>query len=68
MNELQYLQVETTNHCNGKCVFCPQGQFIEKGFMTDELYANIIAMASNLPNLKMFHPMLTGEPFLDKLK
>lgn len=66
MKELQYLQVETTNHCNGKCLFCPQHEFTEKGFMTDELYAKILDEASQLPNLKMFHPMLTGEPFLDK--
>lgn len=66
MTDLLYLQVETTNHCNGKCVFCPQHQFKEKGFMTQELYEKIIDEASRLPNLTMFHPMLTGEPFLDK--
>lgn len=66
MNDLLYLQVETTNHCNAKCVFCPQHQFKEKGFMTQELYEKIIDEASRLPNLVQFDPMLTGEPFLDR--
>jgi radical SAM protein with 4Fe4S-binding SPASM domain len=66
MNDLLYLQVETTNHCNAKCLFCPQGQFKEKGFMAQELYEKIVEEASRLPNLTTFHPMLTGEPFMDK--
>jgi len=66
MNELMYLQIETTNYCNGKCIFCPHEKILEKGSMSDDLYTKIIEEASQLPNLKTFHPMLNGEPFLDK--
>lgn len=66
MNDLLYLQVETTNHCNAKCLFCPQHKFKQKGFMEQDLYEKIVDEATRLPNLMMFHPMLTGEPFLDK--
>lgn len=66
MKELLALQVETTNHCNAKCLFCPQHKFKKKGFMAQDLYEKIIDEASRLPNLSIFHPMLTGEPFLDK--
>lgn len=66
MNDLQYIQLETTNHCNAKCVFCPHYKFTEKGFMTDELYSKILDEAQKLPNIQEIIPMLTGEPFLDK--
>ena len=66
MKDLLSMQVETTNHCNGKCIFCPQHEFKEKGFMTDELYDKILDEAKQVPNLSEFIPMLTGEPFLDK--
>lgn len=66
MNDLLYLQVETTNHCNAQCLFCPHYKIEPKGFMSQELYEKIIDEASRLPNLTMFHPMLNGEPFLDK--
>lgn len=66
MNDLLHIQLETTNHCNAKCLFCPQYKFAEKGFMTDELYEKILDEALKLPNLAEVIPMLTGEPFLDK--
>ena len=66
MNDLLYIQLETTNHCNANCVFCPHHLFTEKGFMTDELYSKILAEAQKLPHLTEVIPMLTGEPFLDK--
>ena len=34
--------------------------------MTDELYKKIVLQASELPDLRVFIPMLTGEPFCDK--
>lgn len=34
--------------------------------MDDQLYEKIIDEASRLPNIMTFHPMLNGEPFLDK--
>ncbi len=66
INELAILQVETTNICNSKCVFCPHDKFTEFGTMTDELYKKIIDEASKLNKLQTFIPMLTGEPFCDK--
>jgi len=66
MRDLLYLQVETTNHCNAHCVFCPHHKIETKGVMSQELYEKIIDEASRLPNLITFHPMLNGEPFLDK--
>ena len=66
MNDLQYIQLETTNHCNAKCRFCPHYKFEKKGFMSDELYDKILSEAQQLPNLAEIIPMLTGEPFLDK--
>ena len=63
---LTYLQLETTNHCNAHCTFCPHHQFKEKGFMTDSLYGKILTEAQSLPYLEKVIPMLTGEPFLDK--
>ncbi len=65
INELVVLQIETTNLCNAKCSFCQHRKFTEFGTMTDELYKKIIDKASQLPNLQIFIPMLTGEPFCD---
>ena len=65
-NMLEVLQVETTNHCNARCIFCAHGRFEEHGTMSDRLYARILADASRMdPPPKTFIPMLTGEPFLD---
>ncbi len=66
MKELACLQIETTNICQAKCVFCQHDKFKEFGTMTDELYQKIIIEASQLSNLQLFIPMLTGEPFCDK--
>ncbi len=66
MKELAVLQLETTNLCQAHCVFCQHDKFTEFGTMADELYEKIIIEASKLPNLRLFIPMLTGEPFCDK--
>jgi len=63
-SELSVLQVETTNICNAKCVFCPHDKIEGRGTMSQELYEKIINEAAGL-NLKFFIPMLTGEPFCD---
>lgn len=60
------MQVESTNICNAHCLFCPHDKFEKFGTMTDELYEKILTEARQLPNLKLFIPMLTGEPFCDK--
>jgi len=63
---LEVLQVETTNHCNARCIFCAHGRIEEHGTMSGRLYTKILSDASKLdPHPETFIPMLTGEPFLD---
>ena len=63
---LEVLQVETTNYCNARCIFCAHGRIEEHGIMTDGLYTKILTDASRFnPPPKTFIPMLTGEPFID---
>ena len=63
---LEVLQVETTNLCNARCIFCAHRQIEEHGTMSDRLYTKILTDASKLdPPPQQFIPMLTGEPFLD---
>ena len=62
---LEILQVETTSHCNARCIFCAHDQMDEYGTMPDSLYSRILAGAARLdPPPAPFIPMLTGEPFL----
>jgi sulfatase maturation enzyme AslB (radical SAM superfamily) len=63
---LEVLQVETTNHCNARCIFCAHGRIEKHGIMPDTLYTKILKEASQLnPPPQTFIPMLTGEPFID---
>ena len=63
---LEVLQVETTNYCNARCIFCVYDQIKKHGTMPDKLYTKILRDATHLnPPPKTFIPMLTGEPFLD---
>lgn len=63
---LEVLQVETTNYCNARCIFCAYDQIEKHGTMSDWLYTKILTEASQLdPHPHTFVPMLTGEPFLD---
>ena len=63
---LEVLQVETTNYCNARCIFCVYDQIKKHGTMSDKLYTKILRDATKLdPPPKTFIPMLTGEPFLD---
>ena len=63
---IEVLQVETTNFCNARCIFCAHNQIQEHGIMSDTLYAKILRDASMLGSPpQTFIPMLTGEPFLD---
>ena len=65
-SHIEVLQVETTNLCNARCIFCAHGQIEEHGTMSDRLYSKILTDASKLdPPPETFIPMLTGEPFLD---
>jgi hypothetical protein len=63
---LEVLQVETTNRCNAKCIFCAHGRIEKHGTMSDRLFTRIVADAARLDDHPhTFIPMLTGEPFLD---
>lgn len=63
---LERIQVETTNHCNAKCIFCAHSRIPERGTMSGRLYSKILSDLSRLtPPLKTFIPMLIGEPLLD---
>lgn len=65
MDELKLLQIETTNNCQSKCVFCLHKDFKEYGDMTDELYTKILEEAADVKSLTKLIPMGTGEPFCD---
>jgi len=63
---LEVLQVETTNRCNARCIFCAHGRIEKHGTMSDGLFTKIVTEAARLdPAPHTFIPMLTGEPFLD---
>jgi len=63
---LEVLQVETTNYCNARCIFCAYDQIKQHGTMSEKLYTRILRDAAKLDtHPKKFIPMLTGEPFLD---
>jgi pyruvate-formate lyase-activating enzyme len=63
---LEVLQVETTNYCNARCIFCAHGRIEEHGIMPEGLYTKILKEAGKLDQPpQTFIPMLTGEPFID---
>lgn len=62
-----FIWIEPTNHCNFKCMTCPQGRGYtsEKGYIQIETYKKVIE------ELRVFSPMmislhLGGEPLLHK--
>lgn len=59
------VSVETTNHCNAKCVFCPNNALArDKGPMADDLFEKIIEDCREFP-LPAIEPFLQGDPFSD---
>ncbi|MEZ4226236.1 MAG: radical SAM/SPASM domain-containing protein [Polyangiaceae bacterium] len=57
--------VETTNHCNAKCVFCPNNALArDKGPMADDLFDKIIEDCREFP-LEAIEPFIQGDPFSD---
>ena len=60
------LRIESTNHCNFKCTFCPHPQMKrEKLFIDEDIYYKIIDQASKL-GFKKLDLRNFGEPILDK--
>jgi len=64
--DLKCLQIETTNLCNAKCIFCVHNKLKEFGTMSDELFKKIITDAKEIDTLDRIVPMLTGEPLMDE--
>jgi molybdenum cofactor biosynthesis enzyme MoaA len=59
------VSVETTNHCNAKCVFCPNNALArDKGPMDQDLFEKIIEDCREFP-LEAIEPFLQGDPFSD---
>lgn len=57
--------VETTNHCNAKCVFCPNNALArDKGPMEDSVFEKIIDDCTAFP-LEAIEPFIQGDPFSD---
>ncbi len=57
--------METTNHCNAKCVFCPNNALArDKGPMDQDLFEKIIEDCREFP-LRAIEPFLQGDPFSD---
>jgi sulfatase maturation enzyme AslB (radical SAM superfamily) len=60
------VRIETTNHCNANCGFCPRASMgREKGFMDQGLYEKIIDQCSE-GGCSVLHLHNFGEPLLDK--
>ena len=60
------LRIETTNHCNFKCTFCPHSEMQrDKVFIDENIYYKIIDQASAL-GFKKLDLRNFGEPLLDK--
>ncbi len=65
----QRIQIQTQTGCNGRCIFCPNEQFIKAhlptGRMPKELFCSIIDQLAPL-NPHRIMPYLQNEPLLDE--
>jgi len=65
----QRIQIQTQTGCNGRCVFCPNEQFIHAhlptGKMSEELFRSIIDQLVPLKPHRIM-PYLQNEPLLDE--
>lgn len=60
------VRIETTNHCNANCTFCPRETIgRDKTFMDQELFEKIIDECAE-GGTKLIHMHNFGEPLLDK--
>lgn len=60
------VRIETTNHCNAACTFCPRETIgREKTFMDQELFERIIDQCA-AGGTRLIHMHNFGEPLLDK--
>ena len=62
------VQIETTNHCNAACIFCPRHKIKDFGVMSEYTLATIIdTIKTRYPGVKRICPQGTGEPFMDPM-
>ena len=62
----EYVQIENTNHCNGRCVFCPHDRMKRsKGFMDFGLFERIVRQCVEA-GVRRIGVHNFGEPLLDK--
>jgi sulfatase maturation enzyme AslB (radical SAM superfamily) len=60
------LRLESTNHCNFACSFCPHPTMVrEKGFMSEATIKKLLDEAANL-GFRMLDLRNFGEPIMDK--
>jgi radical SAM protein with 4Fe4S-binding SPASM domain len=62
----EIVQIESTNLCNAKCVFCPRDEMHRRqGIMSMELYRKVVdeCAALGITHVRVHN---YGEPFLDK--
>lgn len=60
------VRIETTNHCNARCIFCPHDTMDRTpGFMDEALYERIIGECALHPNV-LLHLHNCGEPLMDE--
>ncbi|MBN1416365.1 MAG: radical SAM protein [Bacteroidales bacterium] len=62
-----HLAIETTNMCNGKCIFCPHNIMTRSlGVMNMELFRKIINDAKTIGSVEFITHGGMGEPLFDK--
>jgi len=60
------VNIETTNHCNLKCEYCPHKDMKRpKGYMSDEIFEKCVHDALEFPSVQRIQPFRTGEAFVD---
>lgn len=60
------LRLESTNHCNFACTFCPHPTMVRpKGFMSEEMIYRLLDEAGEM-GFKMLDLRNFGEPLMDK--
>lgn len=60
------VRVETTNHCQADCSFCPRSTIGRaKGFMKQDLFEKVVAQCAQ-GGCRLMHLHGFGEPLLDK--
>src|ERR1700750_2821271 len=63
----EIVQIESTNMCNAKCVFCPRDEMHRKqGVMSFELFRKIVYECAEL-GITHVRVHNYGEPFMDRL-